>query len=78
MILRKKEYGMLLLAITPPMFIVWMICGIKYGFVESAIRIAVSVIIALSVVAWADFFVSLFFDDKQTKQRNNENKSTTS
>lgn len=68
MILRKKEYGMLLLAITPPMLIVWMICGIKYGFVESAIRVAVSAIIAFSIVAWADFVVSLFFDDKQTKK----------
>lgn len=51
MILRKKEYGMLLLAITPPMLIVWLICGIKYGFVESAIRVAVCVIIAFSIVA---------------------------
>lgn len=69
MILRKKEYGMLLLAITPPMFIVWMICGIKYGFVESAIRVAVCVIIAFSIIAWADFVVSLFFDDKRTKRK---------
>lgn len=69
MILRKKEYGMLLLAITPPMLIVWLIYGIKYGFVESAIRVAVCVIIAFSIVAWADFVVSLFFDDKQTKSK---------
>ena len=69
MTLRKKEYGMLLLAITPLMLIVWLIYGIKYGFVWSAIRVAVCVIIAFSIVAWTDFVVSLFSDDKQTKSK---------
>ena len=69
MTLRKKEYGMLLFAITPLALIIFLVGGIKYGFVESAIRVAVCVIIAFSIVAWVDFVVSLFFDDKQTKSK---------